>query len=58
MMPGTTSPCFGTRSDEGAALIGNIHALVCDQCGHATYTLTVADEIDCLLDQCPRRLGQ
>jgi YgiT-type zinc finger domain-containing protein len=57
MTPGTTSFCFGARSDEGVALIENIPALVCDQCGHATYTLSVAEEIDRLLDQRPPPTG-
>jgi YgiT-type zinc finger domain-containing protein len=53
MVSGTTSFCFGARSPGGPVLVENIPALVCRRCGHASYTLTVADQIDRLLDQRP-----
>ena len=53
MMPGTTAFCFGPHSASGPALVENIPALICRQCGRATYSLTVAQEIDRLLDQRP-----
>jgi hypothetical protein len=53
MVSGTTSFCFGARSPGGLVHVENIPALVCRRCGHASYTLTVADQIDRLLDQRP-----
>jgi hypothetical protein len=53
MVPGVTSFCFGARTAGGPVLVENIPALVCRQCGHASYTLTTAQEIDRLLDERP-----
>jgi hypothetical protein len=53
MVPAATSFCFGANTAGGPVLVENIPALVCQQCGHASYSLSVAAEIDRLLDQRP-----
>ena len=53
MTLGTTSFCFRSHTEGAPVLVENIPALVCQQCGHATYTLAVAKEIDQVLDRRP-----